>query len=245
MSATTPLLFLHSLGGRREFWDAVIAALPPDVRAIAPDLRGHGQARSAQHASFHLDDFADDALAAAAAATTTPVVMVGHSFGALVALAAAARAPGRIAALALVDAAGAMTAVPAEALEHFLAQAAGGSGAEFVAEAYRQNLERARPATRERVLASLADTDWPAVLGGYTALFGTDPLGLLARYPGPVRLIVDAANDSPMALHAQHPHLDVVPVEGTSHWINLDQPEALVKALVLTTHDAPSTTRPS
>lgn len=247
------VLFVHSLGGRKEFWDDVRAGLGTGVRTHAFDLRGHGTPR-APGTSFTLDDFVDDVMAAVSAASSAAAsaavppaagsgrfIFVGHSFGALVALAVAARAPERVAGLALIDAAGAMTAVPAAALEDFLAQAAGADGAAFIAEAYRQNLERATPATRERVLSSLANTDPAALIGAYTALFGSDPLALLARYPGPVRLIVDAANDSPMSLHAQHPDLDVVPVEGTSHWINLDQPAALVKALGL----SPLATRPS
>jgi pimeloyl-ACP methyl ester carboxylesterase len=223
-------LFVHSLGGRADFWADVLVPLQKHVRAIAFDLRGHGSARDVGE-SFALDDFVDDVLAAAEAAGARRFVLVGHSFGALVALAVAARAPERVSALSLVDAAGAMSAVPAAALEDFLGQVAGPSGVEFVAEAYRQNLERAAPGTRERVLASLADTSRDAILGGYTALFGTDPLALLVRYPGPVRLIVDAANDSPMSLHAQHRDLDVVPVDGVSHWINLDNPEAIVRAI--------------
>jgi len=51
-------------------------------------------------------------------------ILVGHSFGALVALAVAAHTPGQVAGLALLDAAGQMRDVPASALEGFLAQVA-------------------------------------------------------------------------------------------------------------------------
>jgi pimeloyl-ACP methyl ester carboxylesterase len=46
-----------------------------------------------------------------------------------------------------------------------------------------------------------------------------------------VRLIVDAANDSPMSLHAQLPDLDVVSIDGASHWLMLDRPEQFALAL--------------
>ncbi len=81
------------------------------------------------------------------------------------------------------------------------------------------------------MLASLAATDRATLAGAYTALFATDPRALLLRYPGPVRLIVDAANDSPMSLHAQVPDLDIVPVAGASHWLMLDRPDEFVLAL--------------
>jgi pimeloyl-ACP methyl ester carboxylesterase len=224
-------LFVHSLGGRADFWSDVLVSLRKHVRAVAFDLRGHGASPAAPAPAHALDDFVDDALAAVQAAGLGRFVLVGHSFGALVALAVAARAPKRVAGLVLVDAGGAMDAVPPAALEEFLASVGSAEGHAFVRDTYEQNLERASAATRERVLASLAATDPAAILGGYTALFGSDPQALLAGYGGPVRLVVDAANDSPMMLHAQHRDLDVVPVEGVSHWINLDNPEAIVRAI--------------
>src|SRR4029453_18069080 len=121
--------------------------------------------------------------------------------------------------------------VPASALEDFLAQVLGEQGAAFVREAYEANLERATPETRSAVLDSLAATGRETLGGGYTALFATDPRELLLRYPGPLRLIVDAANDSPMSLHAQVPGLDVVRIEGASHWLMLDRPEEFGLAL--------------
>lgn len=237
-------LLLHSLGGRRDFWSGVLPILRERHRAVAVDLRGHGAEtaeKTERTVRFGLDDFAGDVLAAADAAGLQRFILVGHSFGALVALAVAARVPSRVIALALVDAGGSMDGVPAAALEDFLAGVAGEQGAGFVREAYEANLERATPATRARVLESLAATDQRVLVGGYTALFSTNPLELLAQYPGPVKLSVDSANDSPMALHAQHGELDVTPVEGTSHWIPLDQPAALASLLLGTGDRTPET----
>ena len=224
-------LLVHSLGGRADFWSGVLTPLRKHVRAVAFDLRGHGASPAAPAAAHALDDFVDDALAAVQATGLGRFVLVGHSFGALVALAVAARAPKRVAGLVLVDAGGVMDAVPPAALEEFLASVGSDQGPAFVRETFEQNLERAAEATRMRVLASLAATDPAAILGGYTALFGSDPGALLARYGGPVRLVVDAANDSPMMLHAQHAELDIVAVDGVSHWINLDNPEAILRAI--------------
>lgn len=226
-----PYLFVHSLGGRADFWSGVLEPLRRHVRAVAFDLRGHGASAPAPAAAHALGDFTDDVLQVADELHLRRFVLVGHSFGALVALAAAARVPRRVAGLVLVDAGGAMDALPPAALEEFLASVGGDQGRDFVRGTYEQNLERASAATRERVLASLAATDPAAILGGYTALFASDPHALLTGYGGPVRLVVDAANDSPMMLHAQHAELDVVPVDGVSHWINLDNPEAILRAI--------------
>ena len=88
-----------------------------------------------------------------------------------------------------------------------------------------------RPRRAQAVLASLAATGRDTLGGAYTAMFATDARALLLRYPGPLRLIVDAANDSPMSLHAQVPDLDIVPIEGASHWLMLDRPEQFALAL--------------
>ena len=121
--------------------------------------------------------------------------------------------------------------VPASALEDFLGQVLGDNGETFVREAYETNLARATPDTRAAVLGSLAGTDRATLGGAYTALFATDARALLLRYPGSLRLIVDAANDSPMSLHVQVPDLDIVPIEGSSHWLMLDRPEDFGLAL--------------
>lgn len=224
-------LLVHSLGGHLAFWRSTLEELRRHHRAVALDLRGHGASAPATLAASGLDDFADDVLQVADALGLARFILVGHSFGATVTLAVAARAPARVVALVLVDPAGAFDQVPASALEGFLEQVLGADGEAFVRRAYETNLERATPETRATVLASLAATDRATLGGAYTALFATDPRALLSRYPGPVRLIVDAANDSPMSLHAQMPDLDIVPVDGASHWVMLDRPEQFALAL--------------
>ena len=37
-----PVMLVHPLGADRHFWDPCVAALPADVRALQPDLRGSG-----------------------------------------------------------------------------------------------------------------------------------------------------------------------------------------------------------
>jgi pimeloyl-ACP methyl ester carboxylesterase len=224
-------LLVHSLGGRGAFWTPTLASLRERHRAVALDLRGHGASAAASFAESRLDDFADDVLRVSDALGITRFVLVGHSFGATVALAAAARAPSRVIALALVDPAGAFDQVPASTLEAFIDTVLNDESGAFVRAAYEANLERATPATREAVLASLAGTGRHTLAGAYTAMFATDARKLLLRYPGPVRLIVDAGNDSPMSLHAQVPDLDIVPIDGSSHWLMLDRPQEFALAL--------------
>ncbi len=224
-------VLVHSLGGHSAFWESTLAELRRGRRAVALDLRGHGASASASFAESGLDDFADDVVRVADALGLTRFILVGHSFGATVAIAVAARVPSRVSALVLVDPAGAFDQVPASTLEAFIEEVLQDESGAFVRAAYEANLERATPETRAAVLQGLAATGRDTLAGAYTAMFATDARKLLLRYPGPLRLIVDAANDSPMSLHAQVPDLDIVPIAGASHWLMLDRPAEFVLAL--------------
>ncbi len=78
---------------------------------LAPDLPGH--ARSGGEPPRSVEEAADFVLALLDAAGVEKAALVGHSFGSLIALEAAARAPGRVTHLALVGTAFPMKVSPA------------------------------------------------------------------------------------------------------------------------------------
>lgn len=98
-----PVLLIHGLYDRWETWQPVVPALAERFRVIAFDLRGHG--RSSQPAgSYALRDYADDAVRLLARLRLTePVVAIGFSLGALVAVVLAAEQPELVRALVLED----------------------------------------------------------------------------------------------------------------------------------------------
>lgn len=77
---------------------------------LAPDLPGHGKSGGDPPAS--VEAAADAILALMEAAGLDKAALIGHSFGALIALEAAARAPGRVSHLALVGVASPMKVSP-------------------------------------------------------------------------------------------------------------------------------------
>jgi esterase len=77
------------------------SALAPERTLLMPDLRGHGESPPLT-AGADLDALAADVLAAAAS-LPGPLTLVGHSLGGRVALAAARRAPDRLAQIVLLD----------------------------------------------------------------------------------------------------------------------------------------------
>jgi 2-hydroxymuconate-semialdehyde hydrolase len=99
-----PIVLLHGLGGAAANWRLVAPALAEERRVLVPELPGHGRSERLEAAS--LDPFAEAMLAVAAAEDALPAPWVGHSFGGVVALRAAALRPDAVSGLVLAATAG-------------------------------------------------------------------------------------------------------------------------------------------
>jgi pimeloyl-ACP methyl ester carboxylesterase len=96
------LLMLHGLASSSHIWDFVAPKLSPQYRVIAYDQRGHGQTAKPS-TGYDFPHVAKDALDVAQSVRARGPVLVGHSWGANVALEVAARNPRMLRALVLVD----------------------------------------------------------------------------------------------------------------------------------------------
>ncbi len=101
--AGAPLLLLHGLASTRHIWDVAIPLIVGPLPVLAFDQRGHGESGKPGR-GYRFSSLAADALAMAdAARLPRPLVVVGHSWGANVALALGTLHPQQVAALVLVD----------------------------------------------------------------------------------------------------------------------------------------------
>jgi pimeloyl-ACP methyl ester carboxylesterase len=98
--SSLPVLALHGSLSQSGSWIALAEALNSS-RMLCPDQRGFG--RSEDPGSDRCAAFADDAIALAERLLPARFVVMGHSFACSIALEVALRAPGRVAAAALVD----------------------------------------------------------------------------------------------------------------------------------------------
>ena len=97
-----PILALHGLASSAHWYDLVAPLLRARFRVIAPDQRGHGQSAQAE-SGYDWPTLASDAIALLDHLGLRKVPVVGHSWGANVALNTAALHPDRVAALVMVD----------------------------------------------------------------------------------------------------------------------------------------------
>ncbi|WP_378733490.1 alpha/beta fold hydrolase [Nocardia brasiliensis] len=100
--ATGPtVLALHGVTGHGKRWEHLATNHLPDVRVIAPDLRGHGRSSSLPPWTF--ESVVEDLVELLAAESAAPVTVVGHSFGGACALHLANRHPDLVRRLVLID----------------------------------------------------------------------------------------------------------------------------------------------
>ncbi|MDH4111749.1 MAG: alpha/beta hydrolase [Actinomycetota bacterium] len=102
-SAGAPdLLLHHGLASSQRVWDQMLPRLRRRARVVTYDARGHGLSRKPDR-GYGFDHIVADALAVVRATRSRRPIIVGHSWGAMVALELAARHPGAIGGAVLVD----------------------------------------------------------------------------------------------------------------------------------------------
>lgn len=218
--------------------------------AVGYDQRGQYESGADEHDDFTLDGFAADALAVCATADDGPVHMVGHSFGGLVAQAAALAQPDRLASVTLLcSGPGAITApdeveslrLMADAIEtttlaevfrakveHDTIRAAGRAGARSAA----PSSAATQPFLRRRFVAN-----HPGSLSAITLLLVTaaDRVDELAAIGVPVHVLYGEDDDGwPVDVQREMARrLAVTPhvVPGTAHSPAAEDPHATAALL--------------
>jgi len=95
------LLMLHGVTRCGADWEPLFAALAKDWTIISLDQRGHGT--SPRAGSYLVTDYVADVVRFVQEETADPVVIFGHSLGAMVAAAVAAELPDRVRGIILED----------------------------------------------------------------------------------------------------------------------------------------------
>ncbi len=222
-----PVLFLPDNGGSMEHWSGAAAHVRRDRRALAFDLRGSGSSNLNPDGDYRLDAHVDDAFAVMDTLGVDHAVVVGHGFGAAVALAMATRRPARVAGLFLLDVPRDLAALRLKERDS-LRRALSGRTFEDTLRARTDDLLRhARPDVAARLLAESALVRRNPYADSELSLFDFDPLAALADVRAQ-DLPVSALRTSPAETL---PGLSSRVLDGVSHWAMLDDPDAVHGAL--------------
>ncbi len=97
-----PVLLIHGIGVNADVWEPQITVLKPRRWVVAADLPGHGQSDPLPEGAG-LDDFVTAMAEFIEALGSPPLPVIGHQFGAMVALGLALDHPQKVAALVALN----------------------------------------------------------------------------------------------------------------------------------------------
>ena len=211
-SGGLPVVFVHSLAGNARQWSAQLEHLRKERRAVALDIRGHGNSESPKDGNFAIESLASDIDAVADELGLQRFVLVGHSSGGTVAIAYAGSHQEKVAGLLLADPSGDVRKVPAEQVNLLMGTLESDSYSKAIEDYYGMLLTGSQPAVREKVIEDLRNTPRETVIGIFKSSLRHDPLTPLQLYKGPKLSVVTSLNDAPFSLHnldTDLPHIQV------------------------------------
>jgi pimeloyl-ACP methyl ester carboxylesterase len=218
-----PVVLVHSLAGNIKHWSAQLEHLRKTRRAVALDLRGHGNSEAPRNGEYSMESQAEDVGAVADALGLERFALVGHSMGGGVALAYAGAHPERGTHLLVADPIGDGTQTPDAEVRPFLEALDSPAYGETI-ERYWSSIAGSDGAVLERLLRDLRETPRETVVRGLHAVMAFDPKPALARFRGPALAVVTPANDFPYSMHRVGAGLPHRVIAGTGHWLQIERP---------------------
>jgi pimeloyl-ACP methyl ester carboxylesterase len=232
-SGEPTLVLVHGWAFDRHVWDEQAARLAARQRVVTLDLAGHGDS-GRQRAQWTLAAFGEDVKAVVSAVAATQVVLVGHSMGGPVVLEAARRMPERLRGLVLVDTLlDVEERIPPDAIEAFARQLEADYVPTVTQMAMEYQLGPGTPAAvRERVLAHAKAIPAALSIALLRESWSYDPLPALREIQAPIRAVSAAKFPTNLETNRRHmPGYDAVIVEGTAHYLMLEDPARFGRAL--------------
>ena len=220
-SGGTPVLFLHSFAGSAAHWSAQLNHLRLQRRALALDLRGHGESGPPADGDYAIESLADDVAAVADALGLSRLELVGHSIGGSAAIAYARAHADRVSSLLLVGTPGRTPPEQSRAIMKAMK-----ADYQRVTQDYWSKLLAGSAAdVRAWITGEMNAMPKETALAIVEAAFAYDPIPDLTRFAGPVLSITTSHGEGPNDLKHALPGLPQRRIDGTSHWPHMDRPQ--------------------
>ncbi len=230
-SGGLPVVFVHSLAGNTSHWSAQLEHLRNARRAVALELRGHGNSEPPKDGDYSIESMAEDIENVVDYLEIHRFVLVGHSSGGTVTIAYAGAHAKKVAGLLLADPAGDVRKVPADLANQLISSLESNSYPKAIEDYYSMLLTGSVPAVREKIIRELRSTPRETVVGIFKSSLLYDPITPLQLYEGPKLSVYTSLNDAPFSLHNLAPDLPHLRVTGTGHWLQMDKPEEFNRIL--------------
>ena len=98
-----PLVFLHGIESSSSYWQSIIPSLKNNNRIICLDLLGHGKSPKPKNIAYSIDDHVSYLHNTIISLNLKKFTIVGHSLGAIIALAYASKYPKEVSKLLLIS----------------------------------------------------------------------------------------------------------------------------------------------
>lgn len=227
-SGEPALVFVHCWACDREFWREQADEFASDYTVVTLDLAGHGKSGTGR-SNWTVTGLAADVEAVVDELELDRVILIGHSMGGPVSLAAAARMPGRVEGIVAVDTLHNVEMVMPEE-QKALVVGAFANDFEGTVELFVPRLTRnADPALVAWMIERAKAADRTAVIDLFKDFATVDEAALLRAAGVPIRAI-NAAPHPPMqaptavAINRKYADFDTVLIDEVGHYIQLERP---------------------
>jgi pimeloyl-ACP methyl ester carboxylesterase len=221
-----PVLFIHSFSGTAEHWTRQLDHLRTRRRAAAFDSRGHGESTAPPDDDYSIESLVEDIDGIAHALGLDRFVLVGHSMGGTAAAAYAGAHPKRLAGIVLAETPGRSSPEQSKQILSALEKDFDRTMDSY----WKKLLTNARPDVSLRIDRGRRRMRRSAAMSILRTIFAFDPIPPLSRFDGP-KLAITTSAPNPQALHHQARGVDHEVIDGTSHWMQMDKPDAFNRIL--------------
>ena len=232
-TGTPALVFVHCWSCDASYWREQLPLFARDHRVVAIDLAGHGASGDGRE-RFTIAAFAADVAAVVAKEKLERIVLIGHSMGGPVALAAAPLLAGKVALLIGVDN---MQNVEQEWPEEQFKQMRDAMTKDFkaTADGFVRSMfpKDADPKLVASIASDMAAAPPRVAISAIEELRGFDEAAAMTAAAVPIVCINATMWPTDVAANRRHAKVfDVVLIEGVGHFLQLEKPQAFNEALM-------------